>query len=181
MSTKSLISGAALIGLCSVALVTQSPQASAGTRTKGLAIVSMHEGDEADARRCYVQIRDALSKGSADETLHVRLSRSSFTRVVGQDAATTWHETKADKLLALKDWKPKRWRGEDGPSEWEATLDSVVMVDCDPQAQRLHISVFNIWPGTLFHMSFQATPVDKDLRSLATELVISQTWADWEP
>ncbi len=159
-----------------------SAEAEAGWRELGLVVVSMHEGDDAEARKCYTALRKELVGRNEGEIVHSRLARDAIARKLDDATMTSWTKAAKSAFAPLHDWEPSVWRGADGKTVGSGyTVDAWILIDCAPSEQRLDVVSVAPVTGSVMRLHIQGQAVDADLRELVTTFAHQHAWADWEP
>ncbi|MEE9382491.1 MAG: hypothetical protein V3V08_03660 [Nannocystaceae bacterium] len=172
-----------LAGLITTLWATPEP-AQAGWRELGFVFVHMDssEDKDKDARRCYTQIRKAITSENSD-LVHVRLARDTLARKLGEDATSSWLSADRKAFEPLVKWEPSTWR--DGAGKvikgGGYVVDAWVLIDCQPAKRTLDIVTVAPATGSVMHLHLGERDINKNSRELAKSFVMGHAWADWSP
>ena len=132
-----------------------------GPRAANLGIVVLHEGI----------VHATVTPAKLDERL---------AKPVGEG----WRTADKEAFDKLYEWEPSRWFT--GPKRKRADpdmgsgVDTVVYVDCDPDARRLELVGYNIGGGSRVHITVRGAAVEH-LATLAAQRMLSVAWNEFSP
>lgn len=143
--------------------------ARAGDRQLEILLVNMTPEPTAEGRACMREIERRVR----EEYSHVtRMGETPLRRLVGDAAAedfTAW---------SYGDLAPVVQRGPDGRGEtW---LDSVVLVDCRPEARRADVVVTSPARG-LTLLTLRDVPIDRRRARWLADTFLRQSWTGFSP
>ncbi|MEM7154923.1 MAG: hypothetical protein AAF799_18900 [Myxococcota bacterium] len=169
------------LGLAGALMLGPTPPAHAGARALGVVVVDVSEGRDAEPpRTCAPLVRRTF--GRDENVVYASLSAKKLDRLLPRPVGTAWRTAENRQFSELSSWDPSRWNA--GPkgkrTDEYGSTDTVVFVDCDPEARRLELVGYNLGGRSTVHVTLHDAPLEA-LALVGTQRVLAVAWNEFSP